>query len=669
MPDLLACMQKNEELANFLLENGAGASANSRSTSQLTAADYARLHGLHAVASRLDAVASSEQANDLSPRCPICSETLKRKSKLQYLQELFASGMEANPLVCLFFTLQPEVADALQGAAYHRLNQQRTLRKEISETMAVVRMLQGVLRREADRGVGHIGKGKQQLPSAQPEQTKPRAKGGVQVEGSRARTTPRAVQRLHVIDLCCGKSLTACYISLLYPEFVVTPIDCISPHALPHFPSTTQFQRLDLYDADFERVIGAHIQSVGLPVCVLGMHLCGDLSMVAVHMLHNIPLVQDLLLCPCCLPNQHLDTSEAVWYADGESSVQYSRWVDHLALQMAQHVQEDGVGGGDGMGGEDGMDAAAGDSAGGVSAEGIAQYAVQVHYEEHVLSERRAIIHGQKVAASGSHGSIDSDDGSSASSRNGANGQASRGGIVSLSEQEERREEKKGDGADDDEEEEGTLVHCTGMIASVDVSDRVVSLEQLCSGSKKVRIKAWIVHDGCADIRPGAVDSAVDSCGCDSAAGLILCLLILHFPVLTMLPYPADLLLQAFLSYSSTSASSSTSSSSAPSSAPKSLNAGTNMPVGFAPSSPGGQQVHNASMRGVKPSSDRLPIAFDVTVRHLQRLAKQSGMAGGGKFLYGDYVVQLVASGTTSSGTLPGGSATVRFAVGNATAP
>jgi ankyrin repeat protein len=102
-PLMMACIEKNEELVQLLLDNGAASSIHVLSTSQMNAADYARLNGLNSVAQRLQQL---ENASKPGLRCQICSEVLRKKTKTQYIRETIRSGTEINELVKQFFALE-----------------------------------------------------------------------------------------------------------------------------------------------------------------------------------------------------------------------------------------------------------------------------------------------------------------------------------------------------------------------------------------------------------------------------------------------------------------------------------------------------------------------------------------------------------------------------------
>lgn len=57
----------------------------------------------------------------------------------------------------------------------------------------------------------------------------------------------------------------------------------------------------DVLADDFLPILQQRIEDVGRPTAILGMHLCGRLSLQAIRTL-EIDLVQSLVLTPCCLP-------------------------------------------------------------------------------------------------------------------------------------------------------------------------------------------------------------------------------------------------------------------------------------------------------------------------------------------------------------------------------
>jgi hypothetical protein len=339
-PLMIACMEKKEDLACLLLDHGAVSSIHIRSTSKMNAADYARLNGLKVLASRLQEL--ERVSIDSSRRCQICGEVLKTKTKLAYIREAIAAGTESNLLVKQFFA--STAASEMEKPEYHQLSSQTRLRKEITETMSVVNVLEAIVQRE---------------------QASQRRDQSEEARSQSSKCSESSALQLHVIDLCCGKSLTGCTLALMHPEFVIHTVDILSPTALPHYPTDARatpgecsegsegesnkspggnirrgclrYLQRDLFDASFVEAMDSLIRSTALPTVVLGMHLCGNLSIKAIEMLHCTELVTDLVLSPCCLPNQRLATSAASWYASPLPEEQYGRWVEHLCREIAPY--------------------------------------------------------------------------------------------------------------------------------------------------------------------------------------------------------------------------------------------------------------------------------------------------------------------------------------------
>jgi len=304
-PLMMAC-QFSPRIAALLLESLlVQETVALRSTNHHSAQDYARLGGFQELG---DQLAVLEQAQEV-PRCPVCKVQLKKSNKLRFLRESIAAerriklsqedatqegregegeGKGLNPLLDEFF--KGPAAGELEKPEFHALNEQVSLRKEITESMAIYTAIQSVL----------------ENPS----------------------------EPLHVIDLCCGRSWTTAFIATRHPDVIVTPIDRFPSSFLPHYGrhALVHYKRMDLFDTEFLRDLEAHINRVGRKVLLVGMHLCGHLSTVAIDVFHSIPLVVELLLCPCCLPNQKDEASPGEIYRSKDSQTQYKAWVEHLAL-------------------------------------------------------------------------------------------------------------------------------------------------------------------------------------------------------------------------------------------------------------------------------------------------------------------------------------------------
>eukprot|EP00966_Prymnesium_polylepis_P256355 5921986-Prymnesium_polylepis.1 len=190
----------------------------------------------------------------------------------------------------------------------------------------------------------------------------------------------------HVIDLACGKGITASLAALRYPRARVTAIDILPPAVMPHWSETqrcrVRYMQRDLLEPRLGSVLtelcggGAVIGGVdsggGHPaggsdgangggndggvdegggaddgrgaddgsdeaagagrtgVAVLGMHLCGELSLRAIDAFEQCPLAHVLVLSPCCLPKRGSPFAPEALYASRDANEQYFAWSSHL---------------------------------------------------------------------------------------------------------------------------------------------------------------------------------------------------------------------------------------------------------------------------------------------------------------------------------------------------
>ena len=147
----------------------------------------------------------------------------------------------------------------------------------------------------------------------------------------------------HVIDLCCGRSCTSAILSRLYPHFQITAVDRLPASQLPHYEASgihnVRYVQGDVLSATFADTLAAVIhheprldgsaaatppaassttaasaatvahpaaKGAPLPVILVGMHLCGELSLRAVDLFTRLSSLHALVLAPCCLPSSRL---------------------------------------------------------------------------------------------------------------------------------------------------------------------------------------------------------------------------------------------------------------------------------------------------------------------------------------------------------------------------
>jgi len=183
---------------------------------------------------------------------------------------------------------------------------------------------------------------------------------------------PRVVRKLsesnfHVVDLCCGKSLTSALAALRHPGCLVTAVDRLPHRKLPHYAEaglggSVKYSRLDVLAPGFLPTLADMIARIDRPTAVLGMHLCGRLSEQAAMLFRRCERAALCVLSPCCLPPlEDAPVSLRPLYRTGDQlrstglrnkafkpvdEQQYHAWCDHLRRLL----QESGIGDIDGAG-------------------------------------------------------------------------------------------------------------------------------------------------------------------------------------------------------------------------------------------------------------------------------------------------------------------------------
>lgn len=127
-------------------------------------------------------------------------------------------------------------------------------------------------------------------------------------------------KKVVIVDLCSGFGYLAMFLSCLLPADKVDKIVCVdkmwSPHNVerkPHHLSTEHIladgwpirlttSRTDLKVPSDRRNLARTFFADGAPVMLLGVHLCGVLSLRAVQLFNESPCIVALALKPCCLP-------------------------------------------------------------------------------------------------------------------------------------------------------------------------------------------------------------------------------------------------------------------------------------------------------------------------------------------------------------------------------
>lgn len=334
-------------VCRVLLEHGAGVTVAAKGKTRLTAADYALRHGKRRLAAELRELeqawllANSHRTASIAPSgesagttnatpgpsttasavgpsvakryCAICGDRLGQP-KFKVAEAAVRRGELDNHLIRDFFgdgrtgtgSEEGERGRKLEALCHpllHHVNQRHGFTREFTEALAMVARLEAAV--EAGKG-DDDGLG----------------------------------EPWHVVDLCCGKGFLAALVATTFPTFHVTAIDRLSSAFQPHFSETgirnVGYAQLDLMAPEFLDELASVISKAGgRRTAILGMHLCGLLSLRAMDAMATLPEVCVLVLAPCCLPNKRAaeDTPSSVFEGEGKME-KYARWCDFLHARM-----------------------------------------------------------------------------------------------------------------------------------------------------------------------------------------------------------------------------------------------------------------------------------------------------------------------------------------------
>eukprot|EP00929_Paragymnodinium_shiwhaense_P040057 TRINITY_DN20942_c0_g1_i1.p1 TRINITY_DN20942_c0_g1~~TRINITY_DN20942_c0_g1_i1.p1 ORF type:complete len:306 (-),score=82.42 TRINITY_DN20942_c0_g1_i1:13-930(-) len=177
-----------------------------------------------------------------------------------------SAGPEAgNELIEKFAAESPQVVQRLMEPAFHTLNEDFALRKKLSQSLALLTALE------------------REVPD---------------------------LRSWHIVDLCCGKSLTSVLAALKHPGCYCTAVDRVPDERMPHYAEGglgdfVRYMNMDVLAASAVPSLKDAVDTVGSPprpAAILGMHLCGRLSEQAAKLFVASPSAALCLLAPCCMP-------------------------------------------------------------------------------------------------------------------------------------------------------------------------------------------------------------------------------------------------------------------------------------------------------------------------------------------------------------------------------
>ena len=222
-----------------------------------------------------------------TPCCPYCGIKLKAKTRLDFVLEAKSDNLYVNNFVatdaCRIIATRPE---------YHVLTSKRHLKKEISESWAVLAALESM---------------------------------NLKTSG--------------MVDLCAGSSLTTTMFGLMYPQSKGIAVDLMNKEFAPHLEGNLSYLQGDIMQDGFIQKLQDRL---GNDAAVLvGMHLCGDLSIRAIEIFTKIPQLQAIVLSPCCFPktgSSRMDPDSMYKLeAVKDETEKYAAWSNYLLELISKH--------------------------------------------------------------------------------------------------------------------------------------------------------------------------------------------------------------------------------------------------------------------------------------------------------------------------------------------
>eukprot|EP00037_Helgoeca_nana_P017089 m.161286 g.161286 ORF g.161286 m.161286 type:complete len:471 (+) comp23833_c0_seq1:206-1618(+) len=241
-------------------------------------------------------IPDSPPATQPAGACPTCGEVDGRgPGLLRRLEARVTRGEESSDHIRTF--VQSGLLPQLQRPIHHRSTHIKSLRKELSESLGVCVAVDAVL-----------------------------AAVGVH---------PHAA--VDVVDLCCGKGLTAVCLTLRRPNCCVVAIDRTAAASAPHLTPTAVYLEGNVHHAASVAALAAALRP-GVPTVVCGMHLCGTLSVAAIEIFASLPDAVGCVLAPCCLPSRRRFDCRAALpgvYGSTDPRVQGAEWAKVLTAYLS----------------------------------------------------------------------------------------------------------------------------------------------------------------------------------------------------------------------------------------------------------------------------------------------------------------------------------------------
>lgn len=186
---------------------------------------------------------------------------------------------------------------------------------------------------------------------------KKKKKRGVLIEEEEALRS-NGGEGLTFVDLCSGKGFLSIALSFAFPNARVEMMDRDESANVEHVEAmkNVTFRRVDVTSEECEKIV-EDAANTSKFVFICGVHLCGDLSRVAIRLWRNVRRRMDgraaIVLSPCCLPQRRRHDAFGFHVKDQARALKvdnYRLWCIFLSLEMRRCLMEDGGGGGGGGG-------------------------------------------------------------------------------------------------------------------------------------------------------------------------------------------------------------------------------------------------------------------------------------------------------------------------------
>jgi len=250
-----------------------------------------------------------------------------KKTKLEYtIENCLQNPSKYSPYVSEF--LHSKVcAEMRENVLFQSWMRKSSLVKEIEEATACVKQIERVLKKKKKRGVLIVE-----------EEANGVYNGG---EG------------LTFVDLCSGKGFLSIALSFAFPNARVEMMDRDESANVEHVEAmeNVTFRRVDVTSEECEKIV-EDAANASKFVFICGVHLCGDLSRVAIRLWRNVRRRMDgraaIVLSPCCLPQRRRHDAFGFHVKDQARALKvdnYRLWCIFLSLEMRRCLMEDGGGG------------------------------------------------------------------------------------------------------------------------------------------------------------------------------------------------------------------------------------------------------------------------------------------------------------------------------------